>query len=136
MPFNHTRTIRLSDTDAAGVVYFARTLSICHEAYEAALLASGVDLKSYFAAADGFTVPVVRSEADYLRPLFAGDQIEISIKPIRTGDHSFTLGFEIVRVGPPRKTAARARTDHLCISARTRERSPLPPLLAHWVYHG
>jgi hypothetical protein len=40
MPFSYVRTVRLADTDAAGVVYFARTLSICHEAYEAALAAA------------------------------------------------------------------------------------------------
>ncbi len=136
MPFIHTRTIRLADTDAAGVVYFPCTLSICHEAYEAALLATGIDLKSYFAASDGLTVPIVRSEADYLRPLFAGDQIEISVIPTRTSEHGFTLAFEIVRVSPSRKTAARVRTEHVCISAKTRERCPLSPLLAGWVDRG
>ncbi|MBX7122078.1 MAG: acyl-CoA thioesterase [Opitutaceae bacterium] len=136
MPFIHTRTIRLADTDAAGVVYFPCTLSICHEAYEAALNAAGLDLKSYFAATDGLTVPIVRSEADYLRPLFAGDQIEISVIPTRTSEHGFTLAFEIVRVSPSRKTAARVRTEHVCISAKTRERCPLSPLLAGWVDRG
>lgn len=136
MPFIHARIIRLADTDAAGVVYFPRTLSICHEAYEAALNAAGLDLKSYFAATDGLTVPIVRSEADYLRPLFAGDQIEISVIPTRTSEHGFTLAFEIVRVSPSRKTAARVRTEHVCISAKTRERCPLSPLLAGWVDRG
>jgi 1,4-dihydroxy-2-naphthoyl-CoA hydrolase len=32
MPFSHHRTVRFADTDAAGVVFFARTLAICHEA--------------------------------------------------------------------------------------------------------
>ncbi|MBP7142689.1 MAG: acyl-CoA thioesterase [Opitutaceae bacterium] len=136
MPFIHARTIRLSDTDAAGVVFFPRTLSICHEAYEAALLATGMDLKAYFAASDGLTVPIARSEADYLRPLFAGDRIEVTVSPTRTNEHGFTLAFEIVKLGPPRKIAARVRTEHLCISAQTRQRSPLSPLLAGWVDRG
>ncbi|MBD2021122.1 1,4-dihydroxy-2-naphthoyl-CoA hydrolase, partial [Leptolyngbya sp. FACHB-36] len=46
MPFVYSRTVRFSDTDAAGVVYFASALSICHEAYEASLAAVGVDLRS------------------------------------------------------------------------------------------
>lgn len=136
MPFTFARTIRLSDTDAAGVVFFPRTLAICHEAYEAALIAAGMDLKAYFSAADGLSVPIVRSEADYLRPLHAGDRIEVTVTPARTNDHQFSLAFEIVKIGPPRKVAARVRTEHVCISAQTRERSPLAQTLAGWVDRG
>ena len=45
MSFAYSRTIHFADTDAAGVVYFARYLSICHEAYEEALAAAGIDMK-------------------------------------------------------------------------------------------
>ena len=48
MPFEYPRTIRFADTDAAGVVYFAQILSICHEAYEASLQASGIELRQFF----------------------------------------------------------------------------------------
>jgi len=34
MTFAYDRKIHFADTDSAGVVYFARLLSICHEAYE------------------------------------------------------------------------------------------------------
>lgn len=136
MPFTYARTIRLADTDAAGVVFFPRYLEICHEAYEAALLAAGVDLKSYFAAADGLTVPIVRSEAEYLRPLHAGDKVEVLVTPSLTSAHEFALVFELSRIGPPRKAVARVRTEHICISAKTRERSPLSAALTRWVGGG
>ncbi|MBE7536909.1 MAG: acyl-CoA thioesterase [Bryobacterales bacterium] len=136
MPFTYARTIRLADTDAAGVVFFPRYLEICHEAYEAALLAAGIDLKSYFAAADGLTVPIVRSEAEYLRPLYSGDRIEVVVTPIPANEHEFALAFELSRIGPPRKTVARVRTEHVCISAKTRERSPLSAALTRWVGGG
>ncbi|MFS8118916.1 MAG: acyl-CoA thioesterase, partial [Microcoleus sp.] len=45
MSFSYTRTVRFQDTDAAGVVYFANVLAMCHEAYEASLAASGINLK-------------------------------------------------------------------------------------------
>jgi 1,4-dihydroxy-2-naphthoyl-CoA hydrolase len=48
MFFTYNRTVRFQDTDAAGVVYFANVLSMCHEAYEASLAASGINLKSFF----------------------------------------------------------------------------------------
>jgi len=34
MPFTYSRTVHFADTDAAGVVFFANFLAICHEAYE------------------------------------------------------------------------------------------------------
>ena len=48
MAFLYTRTIRFHETDAAGVVYFANLLTLCHEAYEAALAEAGLDVKSFF----------------------------------------------------------------------------------------
>ncbi|MHC5822651.1 MAG: acyl-CoA thioesterase, partial [Nostoc sp.] len=48
MPFTYNRTVRFQDTDAAGVVYFASVLSICHEAYEESLEASSINIKDFF----------------------------------------------------------------------------------------
>jgi 1,4-dihydroxy-2-naphthoyl-CoA hydrolase len=44
--FNHT--VRFHETDAAGVVYFANGLTLCHTAFEASLAAAGVDLAHFF----------------------------------------------------------------------------------------
>jgi len=74
MSYAYSRTIHFADTDAAGVVYFARYLSICHEAYEEALAAAGIDIKNFFSAT-GVMIPVSRSETKYIRPLVVGDKI-------------------------------------------------------------
>ena len=42
--FDYRRRIYLGDTDAAGVVYFAKGLEICHEAYEESLAKAGINL--------------------------------------------------------------------------------------------
>jgi len=135
MPFSHSRTVRFADTDAAGVVFFANYPAICHEAYEEALAAAGMDLGKFFAAT-GTVVPIARCETDYLRPLSAGDKLRITVTPAPLTADSFALRFEIFRLGPPEKIAARARTEHVCISATMRERLPLPPALAAWVNAG
>ncbi len=135
MPFTYDRTVRLADTDAAGVVFFARTLSICHEAYEAALAAAGVDLNELLGA-KGIVVPISRSEADYKRPLRPGDTLRVSVTPELVSDHSFAIRFEITKLGPPTKLAASVRTEHVCTAPAKRERAPLPPALAAWVRAG
>jgi 1,4-dihydroxy-2-naphthoyl-CoA hydrolase len=135
MPFNYSRTVRFADTDAAGVVFFANYLAICHEAYEESLAAAGIELQGFFKNT-GVVVPIARSEAAYLRPLQPGDKLRISVAPEALSENSFTVRFEIFRVGSVEKIAARIRTEHVATSPAKRERVPLPPALAAWVASG
>jgi 1,4-dihydroxy-2-naphthoyl-CoA hydrolase len=132
MAFSYPRTVHFSDTDAAGVVFFANYLAICHEAYEESLSASGINLKSFFSD-NAVVVPIARSEAEYLRPLACGDRLEVSVRPTPVSENSFEIRFEVTRMGTPAKCAARIRTEHVCIDAASRARRPLPRALADWV---
>jgi 1,4-dihydroxy-2-naphthoyl-CoA hydrolase len=135
MPFVYHRTVRLADTDAAGVVFFARTLALCHEAYEESLATAGIDLNGLLGAT-GIVVPISRSEADYKRPLRPGDKLRITVAPSPLADHSFALRFEIFKLGAAEKLAAVVRTEHVCTAPAKRERAPLPTALAAWVRAG
>jgi 1,4-dihydroxy-2-naphthoyl-CoA hydrolase len=135
MAFTYHRTIHFADTDAAGVVFFANFLRICHEAYEESLAASGIELKTFFAE-NAVIVPIVKSEASYLRPLFCGDKLRVSVTPAPVSETSFEINFVIVKEGLLEKVAARARTEHVCTSPGKRERAPLPAPLAKWVAAG
>jgi 1,4-dihydroxy-2-naphthoyl-CoA hydrolase len=135
MPFSYQRTIHFSDTDAAGVVFFANFLSLCHEAYEESLAAAGIDLTTFFSD-HGVVVPIAKSEASYLRPLRAGDKVLVTVTPESISENSYALKCEVVKLDAAKKTAARVRTEHVCISSKTRERLPLPPALAAWLKAG
>jgi len=130
--FTYTRTIHFPDTDAAGVVFFARYLFIAHEAYEEALGAHGVPLAQFFDDQD-VIIPITRSEASYLRPLVCGDQVSVTLTPTRTGPDSFAIDYEFKRLGPPIKRAAVIRTEHVCLAADSRQRQDLPASIAAWV---
>ena len=135
MPFNYNRTVHFADTDAAGVVFFANYLAICHEAYEEALSASGIELKAFFAD-NGIVIPVARSDAEYLRPISCGDKLRVSVRPRSLSEHSYEIRFEITRLGPPDKSAARIRTEHVCIDSASRARRALPGPLSAWIRAG
>ena len=135
MPFSYSRTIHFADTDAAGVVFFANYLSICHEAYEEALAAAGIDIAKFFAD-HGLIIPIARSTADYLRPMVCGEKIRVTIAPVTLTENSFALDSTLTKLGPPEKAAARIRTEHVCISSKTRERLAFPPALAAWIKAG
>lgn len=127
--FEYPRTIRFPDTDAAGVVYFTQILSICHEAYEASLQASGVELRTFFSRG-AIAVPITHTAADFRRPLMCGDAIAVQLSPTQTGDDSFEIQYQVLKEGKP---AAIATTRHVCIDTATRQRRPLTPELTQWL---
>lgn len=129
MLFEYRRTIRFQDTDAAGVVYFAQVLSICHEAYEAALQASSIDVQIFFSRG-AIAVPITHTAADFRRPLLCGDAIAVQLTPTQTGDDSFEIQYQVLKQG---KAAAIATTHHVCIDTATRQRHPLTPELTRWL---
>ena len=135
MAFSYLRTIHFPDTDAAGVVFFANYLVICHEAYEEALGAAGIELKTFFADT-GVVVPIIKSEAEYLRPLACGEKIRVGVHPDLLTEATYAVRYEVIRLGAVEKLAARVRTEHVCIATQSRERRPLPPPLAAWVRGG
>jgi 1,4-dihydroxy-2-naphthoyl-CoA hydrolase len=135
-PFIYQRTIHFADTDAAGVVYFANYLSLCHEAYEEALGAAGIDLKTFFSD-NGIMVPISKSSAEYLRPLVCGDRISISVRPSVVSAHAYKIDCEITRLGSGKGTSAKraaiVQTHHVCLRSKDRMRIALPAALAAWV---
>jgi 1,4-dihydroxy-2-naphthoyl-CoA hydrolase len=136
MSFIYQRTIHFADTDAAGVVYFANYLSFCHEAYEEALGAAGIDLKTFFSD-NGIMVPISKSSVEYLRPLVCGDRVCISVKPSAVSADTYKIDCEITRLGAgkgaPAKRVAIVQTHHVCVRSKDRQRVATPPALAAWV---
>jgi 1,4-dihydroxy-2-naphthoyl-CoA hydrolase len=132
MPFTYQRTVRFQDTDAAGVVYFANILTICHEAYEASLAASGIDLKQFFRDAE-MAVPITHAHVDFFRPLYCGDRLTISVMPKQMSDSEFEIDYEIFLEEQLNKAASKAQTRHVCINPSIRSRTTLSPKLNEWL---
>jgi 1,4-dihydroxy-2-naphthoyl-CoA hydrolase len=132
MPFIYQRTIRFQDTDAAGVVYFANTLTMCHEAYEESLIAAGIEVWKFFGAS-AIALPIVHAEADYRHPAFCGDRHEIVLTPLSTSHHGFEIRYEIYGEGDHDRLISKALTRHVCINPVNRERQPLPQQVLDWL---
>jgi 1,4-dihydroxy-2-naphthoyl-CoA hydrolase len=129
MPFTYNRTIRFHDTDAAGVVYFANVLSICHEAYEESLAASGINLKDFFTNAS-VGVPIVHANVDFLRPMFCGDNLAISLIPQKLSVDKFEIAYEVTNTDV---LVAKAITRHVCIDVSSRSKQALTHEIIEWL---
>lgn len=129
MPFTYNRTVRFSDTDAAGVVYFANVLSICHEAYEASLEASSINMKDFFSSTS-VAFPIVHADVDFFRPMFCGDKLAISLIPQKLGVDKFEIAYEVV---VDNVMVAKAVTRHVCIEVSSRSKKELSGEMMRWL---
>ncbi|GFE69434.1 thioesterase family protein [Chroococcus sp. FPU101] len=127
----YERTIRLADTDAAGVIYFASLLSICHEAYEASLEETGISLQ-LFLKDTSVAIPIVHAEIDFFRPLYCNDKIKITLKPQWLNEHEFEIEYLIAGILQPEKSIAKAKTRHVCIDPQKRCKITLPDSFRAW----
>jgi 1,4-dihydroxy-2-naphthoyl-CoA hydrolase len=132
MAFVYQRTVRFSDTDAAGVVYFANVLSMCHETYEASLAASEIDIQRFFSGLDG-AIPIVHAHVDFLKPMHCGDRLLIHLTPKLLTEHKFEIHYEIYFEDQPDQLISQAVTQHICIDPAKRLRVPLPVWMTEWI---
>ncbi|MGL4378427.1 MAG: acyl-CoA thioesterase [Microcoleaceae cyanobacterium] len=132
MLFIYSRTIRFQDTDAAGVVYFANVLAICHEAYEASLAASDINLKTFFTTPD-LAIPIIHASVDFYRPMFCGDRVLIHLTPQYVSDNEFEIVYQLFLAENPDKPLAKAITKHVCIDSINRKRQKLSEKLIKWI---
>ncbi|WP_413199283.1 acyl-CoA thioesterase [Nostoc piscinale] len=129
MSFIYNRTVRFADTDAAGVVYFANVLSICHEAYEASLNASGMNLKAFFTK-PSVAFPIVHANVDFFRPMYCGDELNISLIPQKLSADKFEIAYEITIADV---LVAKAITCHVCIDMNSRTKQELSAEIMQWL---
>lgn len=122
MTFTHQRVIYLGDTDAAGVMYFAKLLEICHEAYENWLIQTGINFRD-LVSNSVVAIPIVHAEIDFLRPVYCSDELLIEITTAQTSPESFTVSYSIFKT---QELVGKAMTKHVAINPVTRRRNPLP----------
>jgi 1,4-dihydroxy-2-naphthoyl-CoA hydrolase len=131
MSFFYDRIIHFNDTDAAGVVYFANLLTICHEAYEASLMAVEIDLKNFFRNPD-LAIPIVHASVDFFRPLVCGDRITLQLTPKLFAESKFEIAYQVF-FSQTETLASSAVTRHACIQPVSRSKVPLSGEMQRWL---
>jgi acyl-CoA thioester hydrolase len=106
------RRIEFSDTDAGGLVHFARFFVFMEIAEHELLRAIGANAGAE-RQADGRLVgwPRVASSCEFLSPARFGEELDIHVQVVRVGRTSLTFGFALSRDGTP---VALGRTTTVC----------------------
>src|SRR4051812_42368556 len=116
--FIYKTQIRLHDTDAAGILFFANQFKIIHDAYEQLLEKFGCSFNQMLTGSQYF-LPIVHAESDYKTPLFVGDKITVVVKVGHIGESSFSFEYTLTR---DKTLVGTAKTVHVTIDHKTRKK--------------
>jgi YbgC/YbaW family acyl-CoA thioester hydrolase len=116
-------TIKLHDTDAAGILFFANQFKMAHDIYERFMSQNGFPFRDRFARRD-YLIPIVHAEADYRCPVTDGDTVEIELGLERIGNSSFTMKFSIFDLDG--RLVGTVRTVHVTMDCQSQTKIPLP----------
>lgn len=122
-PFRYLYTIGLHDTDAAGILYSANIIRIGMIAYEAMLDDIGFGLPLLFRKRT-MGLPVVHIEADFSKPLSAGQRVTVTARVERIGDRSYRIAYDVTDENG--ESCATAATVHACVAPQTRRAMEIP----------
>lgn len=95
-PFEQVHRVRFDEVDAAGIAYFARFFSWCHDAM-AAMLAPLEGGYEALVTKRRLGLPAVHVEADFSAPLRFGDRVRITAVVERLRESSAALRFDMDR---------------------------------------
>lgn len=123
MVFEHRLRVRYHETDQQGIVYHSRYLEYLDVAMTEYFRHLGWDYRRL--VQEGCDPSIVRTTVNFVRPASFEDEISIQVRPIRIGNSSFTLGYEISDCKDSKLLLA-AETVYVNFDAAKRQSTPLP----------
>ncbi len=115
--FTYETTVKLHQTDAAGVCFFGNYFHIAHDAYEAFMASIDYSLR-YIIDTDEDVVLIVHAEADYKKPVFGGDKVTVRTALQDLGRTSFRLQHTVLN--GEGETAAEVATVHVAVNKESK----------------
>ncbi len=125
--FKMYNTVRMYDTDAAGILYFGAQFRFAHDAFEALMAIEGFTFQQLFEQ-EPFIFVIVHAESDYKYTLHVGDVIEAETEVANIGATSFAISYRFFKETlEGRVLAGTSKTVHVCIDKETRTKRLLDP---------
>ncbi|MCK5581579.1 MAG: acyl-CoA thioesterase [Candidatus Omnitrophica bacterium] len=120
--YKYETTVKLRDTDAAGVMFFTSQLRIAHDAYESLFQELGFGLDMIIRDKD-YALPIVHTQADYKTPVTVGDLLCIEVTVERIGETSFELQY-IFKKGA--EVSGTAKIVHVAVDKQSHQKILIP----------
>lgn len=109
------------DADPAGILFFANIYRLAHSAYEEMIKSWGIGDDVFFSAE--FALPITHSEADYMQPILAHDELTVNITASQLQEHSFELSYFFYGDG---ELKAKVKTVHVFVEKKSMTKMEIP----------
>ena len=97
----------------ASILFYGQLFFILHNSLDAFLNEIGFSIKERLSKKD-FFFPIVHTEANYTKPLFVGDLLEINLSIKKISESSFTVYYALSCQGV---SVGDAQTVHVAVNA-------------------
>ena len=123
----YTTKIRTNffDADPAGILFYANIYRLAHLAYEEMIKSWGIAENVFFSP--DFAMPITHSEADYLRPISAHEELTVNINSTKLKKRSFELSYFFYSNG---ELKAKVKTVHVFVDKKEMKKIAIPEPLA------
>lgn len=121
--YQHEVFVPFALGDPGGVVFFGHAFSLAHQAYEQFVVQTlGISWNDWFHNRK-WVVPIYQTQATYHKPIYAGDNLKItlSVKSIRTS--SFELEYQMVQ---KENHCCQLQTIHVFCDKLSQSKIPIP----------
>ena len=119
-------TVKLTDTDAAGILFYGNYFKLAHDAYESFI--DGIEFGLAYIINDAdIWLLIAHAESDYRTSLRLGDKYAIEIRVDNIGRTSFTLKYDFLTLSG--ELIASLKTVHVAVSKATGKPVSLPEKL-------
>lgn len=122
--FKQKHLIKFMDCDPAGILFFAKVFYFAHNTYEEFL--NQYDLYEIVFNNPSLAFPIVKSNAQYYKPINKGDEIAIEQSIKNIGEHSYTTVY-FFKNGDEK--LAEVELVHVCVSKSDFKKTKLPERL-------
>jgi 1,4-dihydroxy-2-naphthoyl-CoA hydrolase len=115
--------IKLPDTDAAGILFYANYFKLAHDVYESFMDDIGYSLRYVLQEGDVLLL-IAHAESDYKSSFHIGDKYEVHLKVEKMGRTSFVLAYRFYNGSG--ELNASLKTVHVAVDKKSQEPVALP----------
>ena len=109
------------DCDPAGILFFANLFKFAHYGYEQMM--ESFNLKIDFFNDENYVLPIITSDAKFIKPIKAGERLELTILVSNLKDSSFELSYTFFHNND---VLAEVKTVHVCVDKNEFKKIELP----------
>ena len=120
--FKTNAKVYFYDADPAGIIFYASLFKYVHAAYEDFLRNLHPE-RNFFFDRD-YILPIIHAEADYIKPINVGDELNIEVIVSALKNSSFEISYKFYKNGD--EFTAIAKTVHVCVKKDEFKKIELP----------